>query len=154
MDITFICGFLFGFIFGFLMELLIKSIIELKDNKYKHIALNTKEVPNDEDVKKYMYSLQFNMKLDKMIRPLLSKYSDYDIINNLYSQLVISDPNCQKIDERELKDYLVEVLKSYNNYYQEESIIEDSLPNIDESLDSSQKEVTDLFNVFQNFYKD
>lgn len=102
----------------------------------------------------YIYSLDFNMKLDAMIKPLLDKYSDYDIINNVYSRLVTSDPVCKKMENRqELKNYLEEVLKSYDNYYQEDATNIPIKP-IDEQYSPDRKKVTDLFNTLQNFYKD
>lgn len=129
-----------------------------KDNKPKQKI--KEEEPISEE---YLYSLEFNTKLDGLITPLLGKFNNNDIAKKVYQQLLMKDPKCKKLNNSIIKEYITDILKNYSNSYTEDTLntIDDVIEELEKheskySKDHYQQSANqvNLSNTLNNFYRD
>lgn len=128
------------------------------------------------DMDEYIHSLDFNSILDSHILSLLGKFSNEDIVNKVTDKLILLNDNFANINEHDkikLKEYIRDVLRNYNNSYEEPLKNKDINKEFDELFESSpnsysvqsidfnkegtetiDKNRTNITNVLNNFYKD
>ena len=124
---------------------LYKQNKQLKDKKEI-----IKKKKNNIDKYDYLYSLDFNNKLDGYIKPLLGKFSNNEIIAKVISKLNKEDIIIKSIDDKEMKEYIFNILKYYDNNFIEK---DNDIKNISIEENINDKDI-DLSSTLNAFYKD
>lgn len=100
-------------------------------------------------------SLEFNTHLDELIRPLLGKYNNKDIVDKVSEYVLKND--LKNADEDKIKNYISDVLLVYNNHIEQPET--ESVYPTEEVIDyhtddhSSISVNTDVARALNNFYR-
>ena len=118
--------------------IILNSIVLYDIHKLKKSTKPTKVQKQKNNID-YLYSLEFNTKLDGLIQPLLNKHSNKDIIDRVYDQ---SLKIAKDINPVELKSYIEDTMKNYTNKYveQTEEIIPNDIPDMNYNFQKHIKE--------------
>ena len=144
-----------------LFTIMIVQIILMILNLYFTLKVTKTEEHKPIDMLEYIRSVEFNKKLDGLIYPMLDKASNEEIIKRSVKELKRTDKNMQYINQKDLINYIRDILSNYNNNYKEaeiESLEEeiDQKPSAyyDPALDMNLRSTNSISNALNSFYND
>lgn len=119
---------------------------------------NREETTSEEDnnLDEKLNSLEFNTRLDDLIRPMLGKYTNEEITKKLTDYIInyeMKDTNESNIDI--IKNYISDLLLVYNNHIEPE-LVNDASEEYFEDIkvsDVQQNNDFNIDNVLKDFYK-
>lgn len=138
------------------ITILVKLTAYLKTLNKKQNLSNVETSNDNINLDEILNSLEFNTHLDELIRPLLGKYNNKDIVDKVSEYIIKHD--LKNADENKIKNYVSDVLLNYNNHidqYETEStyLTEEIIDYPDKNISSESVNNTDMARALNNFYK-
>lgn len=116
-----------------------------------------KEEPSKINLDDKLNSLEFNIHLDDLIRPLLGKFNNKDIEEKVSNQVIKYDLKViNKSDQNKIRDYISDVLLNYNNHivFEEPIVTPNDIIEISDDKKTTKMNEFDLGSTINNFYRD
>lgn len=120
-----------------------------------------REIPTDEkdttnkpefNLDKKLNSLEFNIHLDEIIKPLLTgEYTNKQIIDTITKTIVIDLGITDKSDINKIETYISDLLLLYNYHVEEEP--KNKIEEYFEVSNTPNKIDNDVYNALKDFYK-
>lgn len=167
LSIIAICISLFSLFITFKNEKILRQLEGKNTKTQKNKSRNVlKEKYSNQT--EYLHSLDFNIHLDEMIQPLLGSNTNEEIISKIF-KTVRTYEHLDTIDNKELHQYITDVLSNYHNSYNENpemSYIEEDIEKYKLNVEMNEpvamdlktfmdkQNSTNINHVLNNFYSD